>query len=382
MKNIVLMINTARETGRQFLRGIQKYISTHGRWEISIQPPEYLRTNKFDPESWLQLHKANGIIVRDSPHTQKILELKIPKVICDSQQEKFPGASAVYTNSRLITEIASEYFIGLGFENYAFCGFSKLSWSIKRYEIFNKIIIDNGYQGAHNYNEWLGDTNEAETESWMISKWLQTLPKPVCVYACNDDRALYILEACKIANFKVPDEVAVLGVDNDKLVCELTSPPLSSIELSFEQSGFEAAKLLDKMIRYKHKPQDIIVEPVDVITRQSTNIMAINDQEVTKALIFIMENYRSSIQISDIVKATTASRRSLEMRFKKILKRTIMEEITRLRINSIKKRLRNTHESVYQIAQSLEFTIPEHLSRYFKNATGLSPTAYRQRIGI
>ena len=158
----------------------------------------------------------------------------------------------------------------------------------------------------------LPDCARGRTIAWKISEWLKSLPKPVCVFAANDDGAVYILQACKIAGLPVPEEVAVLGVDNDELVCNLSSPPLSSMELDFENAGFLAARHLDELMHKKAEHRVILVRPLEIIGRRSTDILVLDDEFVTRALVFIRANFQKPISTADVVDAACISRRELE----------------------------------------------------------------------
>lgn len=377
MKKVIIMVNTGRAFGRRFLRGIERYIRSSARWEVCVHPPEYLPTRQFDAHSWFQLQEATGLIALDSQHAAEIIQLEIPQIIHDTKSEK-SGVSTLYTNSGRIGELAAQYFMGLGYQNFAFCGFGGLDWGRRRFASFAESLKHCGFENIFNYHDWPGKAEQAETERLRIAEWLKTLPKPVSVFACNDDRGVYVLEACKVAGLNVPEEVAVLGVDNDELVCDLSSPPLSSIELNFERGGFGAAKLLDEMMSGTRSQTNIVVEPAEIITRQSTDVFAVDDEQVVQALIFIREHYAEPIQVRHVVDATVLSRRDLELKFKKKLNRSIREEITRLRIDSVKRKLINTGDTIYNIANSLAYTDAQHFGRFFKQATGMSPSQYRQ----
>lgn len=378
MRKVIIMVDTGRASGRKFLRGIERYLQANPHWEVCLQPPQYLPSNNFNVRSWFHLQDADGLIARDSPHASSLLNLRVPKIINDTKYEN-PATSIIYTNSEKTGELAALYFMGLGFKHFAFCGFEGLAWSDRRYKTFAHCLKHGGLAQVFNYHDWPGCARQTETERWSIAEWLKTLPKPICVFACNDDRGVYILEACKIVGIKVPEEVAVLGVDNDELTCDLSSPPLSSIELNFERGGFETARLLDELMAHGKTSSHIVIEPIDIITRQSTNVFSVDDEEVAKALRFIREHYKEPIQVKHVVAATVLSRRDLELKFKNKLRRSIKEEINRLRIDSVKRKLINSTDTLYNIAASLSYTDPQHFSRFFRQVTGSTPNEYRRR---
>ena len=380
MHKIMIIIDTSRSSGRKFLSGAERYISTTPNWEVYIQPPDYLKKQRPDFNLGFPIEKFDGLLVRDAVNTAKIMNIHIPKVINDTRRELIPETSTIMTDSEKIGQVAADYLLGLGFKHFAYCGYRDFAWSQKRHNAFRDRLKNCDIESFSNLENELPRERQSITNRWKIAEWLKQLPRPVCVFACNDDRAISVLEACKIVGLNVPEEIAVLGVDNDELMCNLSSPSLSSIELDFEAAGFAAAKHLHELIQKKTEDKVIHVSPVEIIERRSTDILAIDDQDVVSALIFIRNHFHKPIQAIDVVNATCLSKRELEKRFKKILKRTIKSEIDRLRIDLIKKKLMNSNQPVYQIANELEFTDPEHFSRNFKKTTGLSPSEYRRNI--
>ena len=330
--------------------------------------------------AWPQLHirDLDGLILRDATMTMNLLKIDKPKVINDTHRELIPNTSSIMTDSEAIGLAAADYFIGLGFKNFAFSGFHGLPWSQKRYVSFKNTIRGRGGGGIFEYWHDAPGLRQGATIAWKISEWLKGLPRPVCVFACNDDSAVYILQACKIAGLAVPEEVAVLGVDNDELVCNLSFPPLSSMELDFENAGFLAARHLDELMQKKAEPKVMLVRPLGIVSRRSTDILLLDDEFVARALVFIRANFQKPVRTADVVDVACISRRELEKRFKKTLKRTIKSELDRLRIEWIKKKLLYSNEPVYRIAESLTFTDPEHFARFFKKATGMTPAAFRK----
>jgi LacI family transcriptional regulator len=390
MKKVILMIDISRASGRQFLKGIEQYIHTQESWDVYIRPPDYISEGKMNFRKWIHQNHIDGIMVRDTPYLQNILKLDIPKIVFGSKQEIFPGIVTITSDCYGISKMAAEHFIGLGFRNFAYCGFGNLPWSKARQDAYEEILRQNKNFHFFNYNCRHG-MDDTAAEKRNISEWLKILAKPLCVFACNDERGVYILEACKIAGLKVPEEIAVLGVDNDELICKLSSPPLSSIKVSFEKAGFEAAEALDKQMNSKKSIANISLKTIAnntitataqyLVKRQSSDVIAIEDTDITKALIFIRENYRRPIQVGNVVEATTCSRRMLEKRFRSTLNRSINDEINRLRIEYVKLKLTNSHLPIYKIVDSLQFTNAEHFSRFFKKFTSVSPKDYRRSLG-
>ena len=378
MQNILILVDTSRASGRKFLIGVEKYTSVHTNWQVHVRLPDYIADKTPYTDSRFRLHEIDGVISRDAMNTLNILKIAKPKVVSDTRRERIPGCSTIVTDSCAIGRMAANYFFGLGYRHFAYCGFQGLEWSRQRFESYAKSLHAHGIDLVFEYKDDSSAKSPSSTERWKISEWLKQLPRPACVFACNDDRAMYILEACKIAGLNVPEEVAILGVDNDELVCNLSSPSLSSIELDFERAGFLAAEHLNALIEGCAEHEIISVSPVEVIERRSTDILALDDPDVVAALIYIRNRFQRPIQVADVVKAANCSRRELEKRFKKFLNKTIKHEIERHRIDFIKKKLTNSNRPVYQIAGELEFTDPEHFSRYFKKATGKTPLEFRR----
>jgi LacI family transcriptional regulator len=217
-----------------------------------------------------------------------------------------------------------------------------------------------------------------------MADWLKSLPKPVGLMTCTDDRSQDVVEASKIAGVHVPEDLAIIGVDNDELVCELSSPPLSSIALNTQRSGYEAAELLDKLMsrkRIKMANLTIVVHPTHIVTRQSTDILAIEDRDVVAAVRFIRRNAREMIQVDDVVDTVAVSRRSLEQRFRRELGCSVLAEIKRARIDQVARMLVETNLSVSQIALALGYSGVENIARYFRSEKGMSPLAYRKLYG-
>lgn len=383
---VLLMMETSRKYGRSILRGIAKYSRTHGPWIFYRQAPFYWGSSskKATLKQLLKLD-IDGIILREQREqelTDTILATGLP-VVVSPYRELFPGLHNIVSDDAAIGTMAAEYLLRRGFKQFAYCGFGDMYyWSRERGKSFGERVGQAGFE-THYYayeqpksrypHSW-------EKEQAILVDWLKKLPKPVAMMACNDDRSQHVLEACKIAGFNVPEQVAIIGLGNDDLVCDLASPPLSSISLGVEKGGYEAAATLDKLMSGRQVPnQSIMVPPSYVVTRQSTDILKIDDPYVAQALRFIHRRAkREAIQVDDVLRAVPLSRRSLYERFATVLGRPVHEEIKHVRVDQLARMLVSTNLSISQIASALGCPDMKNLARYFKQAKGMSPLQYRK----
>lgn len=382
IRKVILLIDTARGYGRGLMRGIAKYSDLHGPWIFYWKAPFYRELGGRQVTlSRLRKLDANGIIMREQKKTEDILAMGLPTVVSPYSRQ-FAGLPNIIPDDGAIAKMAAEHLLNLGLRYFAYCGFEDMFAVRNRGEIFRKTIADRGFK-THVYKEPKSRAKRQwEIEQNIMAEWLRSLPKPVGIMACNDDRGRQVIEACKIATLHVPEEVAIIGVDNDDLVCSLSHPPLSSIVLNFERSGYEAAELLDKLMADK-KPdnQTIVIQPTHVITRPSTDVLAIQDNDVARAVRFIRQRAKEAIQVDDVVRVAAVSRRGLERRFQKVLDRSVLDEIRRVHIELVTRMLIETNLSVTQIASNLGYTSVAHIGRYFRREKGMSLLEYRKRFG-
>lgn len=380
---VILLIETSRGYGRGVLRGIAKYASLHGPWAMERETPFYIKSRQSqktfaDPNKWL----ADGIIMRETGNVKAILNSKIPVIFASYRTQQIPNTSRIMTDDDEIAKTALDYFLQKGFKNFAFLGYDNMYWSVNRARAFQRYLRKTS-RFAYIFKQAKSVAQRQwQNEQLLVSDWLKQLPKPLALFTCNDDRASQAAAACKIADLSIPDEVAILGIDDDEFVCTLSNPQLSSIELNTERAGFEAAELLDKMISGKKiKSRKINVRPVRVVTRLSTDILAIDDLEVAAAIKFIRENAKLPIQVQDVVDAVAVSRRGLYQKFKRLLGRSVHQEIRRVRIDEIARLLVQTNLSISQIAAQLGFTSQDHIAHYFRQQKSVNPLEYRNTYG-
>ena len=383
---IGLFVESSRSSGRALLTGIVKYAQHYGPWSFYWEPGGL---EKAWPK--LQTLDIDGIIFRDVDKLEEALALNIPAIVVGHSKMEIPGLVNVVTDSVTIGKIGAEHLLGRGLKHFAYCGYGPASaaesanrgyvWSEGRRESYQEQIEKAGFT-VESYCTLSAATDAWQQERHKMANWLQSLPKPVGVMACNDDCGQQVVEACKLANLSIPDEVSVLGADNDELICGLSSPPMSSIAINFERAGYESARILSDLLRGKKPaPTKINVTATHVVVRRSTDYMAISDLNLQKALQFIRDHIRENIKVLDVSRAAGLSRRALEIKFQRDLECSIHEYIKRLRTDQIVRLLVETDLPVGQIADSLGFSDIQHFARYFRAGTQMSPLAYRRSFG-
>ncbi|MBI1367997.1 MAG: helix-turn-helix domain-containing protein [Planctomycetes bacterium] len=376
---IALLIETSTSYGRGLLRGIGQYAQFHGPWSFYIEPGE-LAGKTPDLKGW----GVQGIIARIHTQTQarQILAAKVPTVDLDFVlPQLFPWG--LTNNDTTIGRLAAEHLISCGLSNFAYVGWapadqSTTFWDSARGKAFDATIAAAGSAVAHyTWPKAQRDWTWAR-EQKHLAQWLAELPKPVGVMAANDQRARHVLEAARIAGLDLPRELAVIGVDNDEVLCEMSSPSLSSVAVNTPRIGYEAAAMLDKLMASKKvSDKPVVIEPLGIVARQSTDTLAMDDAEVVAALRYIRRNIDKPIRVSDVLKAVNISRKTLEVRFAKALGRTPHSEIHRVRLERVKNLLVQSDWSLKKIATASGFTYAEHMHAVFRKETGATPNEYR-----
>jgi len=380
---VALMVESSRAYGRDILSGIAKFIRENNSWTVFFQD-----LNLCDETpGWLKDWKGEGIITRlENDEILSVIQgLKLPTVFLRrvNLDAKMPS---ILTDNAAVSRLCYEHLKERGFHHFAFCGFNGADYSDERQDEFFRLVTGDGlpchvYVRGHPLK-----TNTAKYEMLgmndgvRVAEWLRQLPKPVGLMACNDMRGQQVLDACRAAGVSVPEEVAVLGVDNDEVVCNLSDPPLSSVLPNAEQVGYEAAMLLSEMMAGKKVLQtEIFIAPTRIISRRSTEILAIEDRRVAMAVRFIREHACEGIGVNDILRVVPISGSWLNQRFRKILGRSPKEEIQRVRLQRAAALLCDTDWPVKRISAEVGFDDPFHFSRVFKKAYKHSPSRHRQK---
>lgn len=374
--HVLLIVETSLEYGRSVLRGISDYVLAHRPWSMYLD----LRELMIDPPQWLDRWNGDGIISRSTTPelAETLLRKKIPTVdLTDIYGDL--GLPHIWTDNLEVGRLAAGHLLERGFRHFAYCGFSGHDWARQRLTGFREAL-----HAAHSAAEvlespWSGN-RDWEDQQREITDWLRELPKPLGVFACNDMRGQHVLDACRRLELSVPEEVAVIGVDNDELICAMCDPPLSSVVPNPRKIGYEAAAMLDRLMQgAPPHPYEQIVPPLGVATRQSTDVLAIDDPQVASAVVYIRQHACEGITVDDVLKRVPLTRSVLERRFRKYVKRSPQAEIRNVQIKRIKQLLMETDLPLERIAELTGFQHPEYLSVVFKRETGQPPGHFRRQ---
>jgi LacI family transcriptional regulator len=376
--HVALMVETSQIYGRQILRGIIRYLRSHQPWSVFLE----LRELRVAPPAWLKDWRGDGIISRiTDPSLAELLRKKRIPVVNLNDVHSGLGLPTIESDHRAIGRLAAEHLLERGFRHFAVCGFTGHAWSRQRLEGFLEALGATASACRVYESPWGGrHAHPWEQEQGRIGDWLRGLPRPVGVFACNDSRGQHVLDACQRVGLSVPEEVAVIGVDDDVLLCELCDPPLSSVVPNPERVGYEAAALLDRLMT-GDKPRRLheLIEPLGVATRQSTDVLAIDDPHVAVAVRYIRENACGGVTVRDVLRQVPLSRTILERRFRKYLGRSPQAEIRAVQLKRVQQLLAETELNLERVAELAGYEHPEYLSVVFKRETGQTPGQYRRQ---
>ena len=380
MIKILLVIDYSSEFSRRLMRGLIKYSKENGPF-IFYRLPSYYKTlyGKDGIVEWAKERKADAIIALwDHEKTNRLKQLNIP-VLLQNYKERSNFYSNITGDYFGTGEMAAKFFIQRKFKNFAFYGNKGVVWSRERAHGFKSEVERNG--GDYFYFESENLRGGEWTESHvLLDKWLLSLPKPVAIFACDDNFALQVSEICKMNHIKIPQDVSLLGVDNDDLICNLSDPPISSIGLDVEKGGFEAGRLIHQLIKKeKTDPFNIIINPTRIELRQSTELYNIEDDYIEKVVKHIVKRFNKEISIDDLSEIVPLSRRNLEIRFKNEMGTSIYQFILELRINHFSNLLLSTDRSLFDLALESGFNDCKNISLIFKKFKGATPVEFREK---
>jgi LacI family transcriptional regulator len=360
------------------MRGIAKYVETYGPWSMFIDPLADSNYPKGRSENW----HGEGILtyIEDKPRAERLRRSGIPTV--ELFAYRTDGLLPLVAHDDVaVGRLAAEHLLGRHFRHFAFSGYDKTLWSDHRERGFLSTLKKAGCAPAHRLSVERPQTlAEWEEVQRQLTAWVRELPKPAGLMACSDHHAQRILDACQRAQISVPEEVAVIGVDNDEEICRLSDPPLTSVILNSEKVGYEGARLLDRIMlgRSKHRdPPPVLVPPLGVATRRSTEVTAINDPLIANAARAIRERACQGITVEELLEAFSISRSVFYQRFHDALGRSPHYEILRIQLDRVQGLLRQTSLPLKTIAEMAGFNNANYLSVAFKREIGVTPGEYR-----
>ena len=387
---VVIMTSTITKGLQEMLQGVLAYAQEHGPWRIYQQESRRWMYELHDLKRW----GCTGVIAADYHNVEEarqIAALKVPVVVLlqphPMRQRGYPLFKwpCVVWNSAEVGRMAADYFVERHYTHFAFVGhiYGDSYWSVARERGFRAALRAHGHRQCHVY----APCTAAEQRDWAVERprmeaWLRALPKPVALFAPNDRRGKQVLDACLDAGVSVPDEVAVLGVDNDEWICEASVPTLSSLQCDPRPAGYRIAAHLDRLMRGARLVKaEYRVEPIRVVTRQSTEWVAIADQKMAGALHYIrLHAHESGLRVADVARSAGLSRRAAEVRFRAATGRTLRGEIEHVRLERLRALLAESDTTIGACAEACGFAGQTHVGRIFRQRFGMTMGQWRQSV--
>lgn len=379
IRQVAVLVETEDSWGCSVIRGIADYSQDHGHWNLLIDPRDH-EQRPLLPDQW----EGDGIIARIGSRTQldQIRSRKEPKINVDTVFDGLDGIYDVITDDEQRAEIALAHLRDRGFEEFAYFAPPSVKYSNKRGQAFIEAVTKAGYR-CREYRPGyrVGRKIGWEEQQRRVGRWLKSLPTRTAVFTVDAHRGRQLAEICYWSGIRVPDHVAILAGDTDDLMCNVSTPPLSSLALAGRRIGYEAAALLDRLM-HGERPEEKTykVAPQGVISRHSTDILSIDDESVVRALRFIQAHAFQDIVVKDILNEVPISRRSLEIQFQHYLGRSPAEEIRRVRLEKGKELLARSDFSIGEIAVACGFANTTRFGVAFRKRYGQTPLAYRKQV--
>jgi LacI family transcriptional regulator len=377
--HVALLIETSRSYGRGLLRGVRRYIAEHGPWSVYLE----LRALTSSAPPWLENWKGDGILTRTGSQTaaNQIAAVGVPTIELRATKLNHPFPFMGVDNRALGKLIATD-LIDRGFRHLACYALATEAFFEERCNNFIDTAHSNGFScdvfDGHQYTE---APDQWEDHQQQLVDWIVSLPKPVGIMACTDQLGFWLLDACDRAGVSVPAEVAVIGAENDESLCEMANPPLSSVWFNAERTGYEAAKLLDAMMRDGvTAPDETLFPSGGLVTRRSSDVIAVDDDVVIRALQYIRDNAADDIRVGEVADAVFVSRSVLERRMRKAIGRSPKSEIIRSRLQLVQDYLLRTALPLTEIAARTGFQHPQYMSELFKKKIGQTPGQFRENF--
>ena len=379
--SIALVASKSLDYCRNVLRGVTRYARGKDEWLLTPVEP---RGKAIDG-----LAKLNPTAVIAHVFSEELADvlkrLRRPVINVSGVFQDLPFPH-VTTDELAVGEVAASHLIDCGLRHFGFVGHPNHGYSVQREIGFSRRLataphtLDRYHQKTPPTFDPTGGVFAFDSG---LKRWIEGLPKPVGIFACNDHWGLRLTEVCRELRLTVPDDVAIVGVDNDNLLCEIARPSLSSISIAGERIGYEAAGWLERMISgHKMPSARLRIPPVGLVARQSSDLLAVGDPDLAAALRYIRNHANEPIRVSDVLREVPVSRRYLERRFQQLLGRSPFDEIRRIHIDRAKHLLASTELPLSLVAERAGFSEPKQLSNVFHQEVGMTPSDYRAQFRI
>lgn len=376
---VALIIDPAKPYDRRIVRGVAAYVESESLdWSLYVEEDPTGRMPKLD--SWA----GDGILANFDNRrvAHAVSKLGIPVVGIGGGYGYYKQATRipyVRTDNKAIAEMAARHLLDLGLRHFAFCSEPpnrSNGWALERQRAFQQYVSEAGYAcevhtGRHTA---AGHWRQLQSE---LRKWIVSLPAPTGMLACNDSRARHVLQACRARGLRVPEDIAIVGVDNDDLMCELSRPSLTSIVQGTYRIGYEAAAILNSLMSGKRPRQRTAIPPESLVSRQSTDILAVGDEDVAVVLKYIRQHACDPIQVKDVLQVANLSRSTLESRFREILGRSVHAEIRRVQLENALRQLKTSNVPIKEIVREAGVSSVQYFTAMVRQATGKTPGQIR-----
>ncbi len=376
---IAVLVETDNSWGRSVVQGVADFADNFGPWNLLVDPRDHSQGWSL-PDRW----RGDGIIARISTplHVEEITEAGLPAVNVDNAFDELDGIGQVMTDEAKRADLAFEHLRGRGFNHFAYFGPPCHEYSRRGEQAFSAAVQTDGF-ACHVYRPGyrVGRRISRDEQHNRVSRWLSHLPRPVAILAVDAARGRQLAEICRLENIRVPDEVAILASDSDELLCNLSTPPLSSISVASQRIGYEAAAMLHRAMHGDPAPREpLLIPPICVLSKQSTDVLAIDDPMIVQALRFIQTHAFRGIVVEDVLREVAVSRRYLELQFKHYIGRLPAEEIRRLRLERGRDLLVQSDLSIEAISGACGYAGATQFGVAFRKHFGNTPLAFRRRL--
>ncbi|MEI6873033.1 MAG: DNA-binding transcriptional regulator, partial [Verrucomicrobiota bacterium] len=367
---VALLIETTRTYTRELLAGVRRYVAAYGPWSTFLE----LRALDSSPPAWLKNWDGDGILTRTftAEMGDLIAATGLPAVELRATN-LLGGRPFVGSDNAHIGLLVAEHFFERGYRQFAVYSLQTERFFVERMQNFVSTVRARGFSCSELPEAGSDSVLDWEQSQLRLIEWLEQLPKPVGIFAANDQLAVRLLEACQRAGVAVPEDVAVVGAENEETLCAFATPPLSSVQFDGHAVGYAAAELLDQMIQKKPTCKKILVQPKGIVVRASSDGSVINDRLVAHAVRLIREEATAGLNVEELCRRLNASRSTLDRRMRAVLQRSPKDEITRVRFREVERLLRETDLTIDTIAVQTGFAHSQYLQATFKEVYDQTP---------